>query len=341
MTHGAASTWQARLAVGATLVVDGGTGSELRRRGMRLHPQAWSALAALTDYDLLRAVHADYIAAGADVVIVNTFAATRFVLEAAGAAGELEKIVRRSVAAALEAREAAGRGDVAIAGSVSCLPPRFDVRAYPAAAQESAAYRELAELLAVAGVDLIALEMLQDDTHGARACEAVRGIGLPFWLGVSCREAAATGELVAYDFADRPLGRFVDALLGFAPSVVNVMHSPPSAVAPALAALRARFNGLLGAYPELGVRSEPGADSELGARTELGAASQLGAYPERGAGLASYAPAWRAAGARVLGGCCGTTPEDVAALSAALRGDGEIAVHLDRERDAEVDEHAQ
>jgi S-methylmethionine-dependent homocysteine/selenocysteine methylase len=205
----------------------------------------------------------------------------------------------------------------------------------------------------VAGVDLIALEMLQDDTHGARACEAVRGIGLPFWLGVSCREAAATGELVAYDFADRPLGRFVDALLGFAPSVVNVMHSPPSAVAPALAALRARFNGLLGASPdlgvrsepgadsELGVRSEPGADSELGARTELGAASQLGAYPERGAGLASYAPAWRAAGARVLGGCCGTTPEDVAALSAALRGDGEIAVHLDRERDAEVDEHAQ
>jgi homocysteine S-methyltransferase len=329
MTHGAASTWQARLAVGATLVVDGGTGSELRRRGMRLHPQAWSALAALTDYDLLRAVHADYIAAGADVVIVNTFAATRFVLEAAGAAGELEKIVRRSVAAAREAREAAGRGDVAIAGSVSCLPPRFDVRAYPAAAQESAAYRELAELLAVAGVDLIALEMLQDDTHGARACEAVRGIGLPFWLGVSCREAAATGELVAYDFADRPLGRFVDALLGFAPSVVNVMHSPPSAVAPALAALRARFNGLLGAYPELGVRSQRVADSRPGAR------------PERTAGLASYAPAWRAAGARVLGGCCGTTPEDVAALSAALRGDGEIAVHLDRERDAEVDEHAQ
>src|SRR5690606_24130835 len=60
--------WQARLAAGDTLVVDGGTGSELRRRGMQLHPQAWSALAALTHYDLLRAVHFDYIAAGADVV---------------------------------------------------------------------------------------------------------------------------------------------------------------------------------------------------------------------------------------------------------------------------------
>jgi homocysteine S-methyltransferase len=276
---------------------------------MRLHRYAWSALAALTDYDLLRAVHADYIAAGADVVIVNTFAAPRFVLEAAGAAGELEAIVRRSVAAAHEARDAAGRADLAIAGSVSCLPPRFDVRAYPSAADESAAYGELAELLAAAGVDLIALEMLQDETHAACACAAVRGVGLPFWAGVSCRAASGTGELVAYDFPERPLTDFVDALLEHAPSVVNVMHSPAPAVAPALAALRARFDGMLGAYPERGP-------------------------------LAPHAASWRASGARVLGGCCGTTPADVAALYAALRGNGEIAVHLDRIRDAEIDEHA-
>src|SRR5690606_29521385 len=212
-----------------TLVIDGGTGSELRRRGMPLHSHAWSALAALTHYDLLRSVHADYIAAGADVVIVNTFAATRFVLEAAGADDELEAIVRRSVAAAREARDAAGRGNVAIAGSVSCLPPRFDARAYPPADRESAAYRELAELLAAAGVDLIALEMLQDTTHGACACAAVRDVGLPFWLGVSVRNDSVTNDLVAYDFPERPFAGFVDALLEFSPSVVNVMHTPPAA----------------------------------------------------------------------------------------------------------------
>lgn len=284
---GTALDWRARLAAGATLVVDGGTGSELRRRGMPLHPHAWSALAALTHYELLSAVHFDYIAAGADVVIVNTFAATRFVLEAAGASDELEAIVRRSVAAAREARDAAGRADVAIAGSVSCLPPCFDVRAYPSAARESAAYRELAELLAEAGVDLIALEMLQDAAHGARACAAARAAGLPFWLGVSCREDPATGELVAYDFPERPLASFADALLEHSPDVVNVMHTPPAAVAPALAALRARFGGFLGAYPELAVPVE-------------------------------RAREWHAAGACVLGGCCGTTPADIAALRKAL-----------------------
>jgi S-methylmethionine-dependent homocysteine/selenocysteine methylase len=290
-TRGASTSatrgWQARLAAGETLVVDGGTGSELRRRGMPLHPNAWSAFAALTHYDLLRAVHLGYIAAGADVVIVNTFAATRFVLEAEGAADELEAIVRRSVAAAREARASAGRDEVAIAGSVSCLPPRFDVRAYPPAEREIAAYRELAELLAAAGVDLIALEMLQDAEHGARACAAVRDAGLPWWLGVSCREDAATGQLVAYDFPERPLASFVDALLEHSPSVVNVMHTPSAAVAPALDELRGRFAGLLGAYPE----------EEL--PVELAAL-------------------WQDAGARVLGGCCGTTPADIAALAAAL-----------------------
>lgn len=282
----AARSWRERLAAGETLVLDGGTGSELRRRGMPLDPHAWSALAALTHYDLLRTVHADYIAAGADVVIVNTFAATRFVLEAAGAGDELETVVRRSVAAAREARDAAGRAGIAIAGSVSCLPPRFDVRAYPSAAPESAAYRELAELLAEAGVDLIALEMLQDASHGARACAAVRDTGLPFWLGVSCRETAA-GELVAYDFPERPLASFVDALLDFSPAVVNVMHTPPSAVAPALAMLRARFSGRLGAYPETAVPVELARD-------------------------------WHARGACVLGGCCGTTPADIEALAGAV-----------------------
>ena len=76
-------TWRERLAAGRVLLVDGGTGSELRRRGFALDPCAWSAPAALTDFDLLRSIQSDYIAAGADVISTNTFAAARFVLEAA------------------------------------------------------------------------------------------------------------------------------------------------------------------------------------------------------------------------------------------------------------------
>jgi len=286
-------SWRQRLDAGRALLLDGGTGSELCRRGYSPHAGAWSAPASLSHFELLRRIHADFIDAGADLITTNTFAATRFVLDAAGLGERTAEIVRRAVAAAREARAASGR-DVAIAGSISCLPPRFDPRAYPDPRDERAAYRELAELLAAEGVDLIALEMLEDTEHAARACEAAREVGLPVWLGVSCR-LRADGALGAFDFPETPLAQVLDALLPFAPDAVNVMHTPADAVEPALAAVGARWHGPRGAYPEL----EDGT-------------------PTPPSELARLAPGWLAAGARVLGGCCGATPEHIRALRAAL-----------------------
>src|SRR5262247_2126866 len=183
------AAWQETLARGGTLVLDGGTGSELRRRGVPLDGVAWSALAPLTHYDLLRAIHTDYIAAGADVVTTSTFATTRFVLEAAGHGRDFAAINARAVAAAREARDESGR-EVGVAGSISCLPPGFDVHAYPDERTESEAYRELAETLANAGVDLLLLEMMQETRHAPLACAAARTVGLPVWLGMSCRARA-------------------------------------------------------------------------------------------------------------------------------------------------------
>ena len=294
--------WQDILARNGTLLVDGGTGSELRRRGVALDAAAWSGLAPLTHYELLRAIHSDYIAAGADVVTTNTFATARFVLAAAGRDAELTTINVRAVAAAREAREASGR-DVAIAGSISCLPPRFDVHAYPSERAESAAYRELAETLAEAGVDLLVLEMMQETRHAPLACAAARSVGLPFWLGVSCRHGAG-GALVGFDFPLVPLTTCLDALLPFAPAAVAVMHSPVAAVLPALAAIRERWPGPLGAYPEIG-DGDPANPHSVSAT-----------------GFAAHAREWHAAGARILGGCCGTTPDHIRALAARHAGNG-------------------
>jgi homocysteine S-methyltransferase len=312
------NTWRQKLAAGRVLLVDGGTGSELRRRGFALDARAWSAPAALTNFELLRSIQSDYIAAGADVISTNTFAAARFVLEAAGLGERTAEVVQRAVAAAREARDAAGR-DVAIAGSMSCLPPRFDPRGYPEPRGESDAYRELAERLAAEGVDLIALEMLEDAEHAARACEAARATGLPVWLGVSCR-LRDDGALVAFDFPETPLGRVLDAVLPFGPDAVNVMHSPPGAVAPAIRAIGARSRGVLGAYPELegGITgfakdgiTMPGGDS----MRSLARSTRATLSPSELAALASY---WIGAGARIVGGCCGATPSHVRALRAAI-----------------------
>ena len=293
----AQQAWQTVLSRGGTLVLDGATGSELRRRGMPLDPLVWSALAPLTHYELLRAIHSDYIAAGADVVTTSTFATTRFVLEAAGRSEDFAAVNARAVSAAREARDASGRA-VAIAGSISCLPPRFDVQAYPDENEESAAYLELAETLAEAGADLLLLEMMQETRHAPLACAAASTVGLPVWLGVSCRLGAG-GAVVGFDFPLVPLATMLDALLPYGPDAIAVMHSPVAAVAPALREIGARWRGPLGAYPEIGD----------------GTAATEGIAPEE---LAAQARDWVAGGARIIGGCCGTQPKHIGAL-AALR----------------------
>ncbi len=299
-------TWLRRLEAGRTLLLDGGTGTELRRRGIALSHVAWSALASLTQYDLLRSIHSDYIDAGADVITTNTFATTRFVLEAAGHRDDVVRVSNRAVAAAREAREMSGR-EVAIAGSISCLPPRFDVHAYPDESTERAAYLELAEVLAEAGVDLLALEMLQDARHAPLACEAARAVGLPVWLGVSCRLGAGA-RLVGVDVPLVPLAGCLEALLPFAPAAVNVMHSPAAAIEPALREVRARWPGPLGAYPEIGdgTAHEPHSVS-----------------PDN---LAAQACGWIASGAQIIGGCCGTTPEHIRAMAKLSRSVRPVAI---------------
>ena len=203
----------------------------------------------------------------------------------------------RAVAAAREARDASGR-DVAIAGSISCLPPRFDAHAYPDESAESAAYLELAETLAEAGADLLLLEMMQETRHAPLACAAANAVGLPVWLGVSCRSGAG-GVLVGFDFPLVPLAATLDALLPFAWDAVAVMHTPVAAVGPALREIGARRRGLLGAYPTIGD----------------GGPTAHAATP---AELAAQARGWIADGARIIGGCCGTEPAHIRAL-AALR----------------------
>lgn len=282
--------WLARLRGGGIVLIDGGTGGELARRGVGMSPLVWSGLAARDSASTLRAVHADFVRAGAEVVTTNTFGTTRFVLERAGLGGEFAAINRRAVAAAVSAREAAAGRPIAIAGSMSCLPPGFDAAAYPPAAVERDAYLELALLLAEAGVDAIALEMIQDAEHGRLAMAAALETGLPVWLGISARRA--DGRLVAYDYPERRIEPVLEALAVLGPAVVNVMHTPVEAVDAALACVKRHWRGPIGVYPEL----------------------ERGVPPET---LVEHAVRWVRSGARLLGGCCGAGPDHVAALAAA------------------------
>lgn len=279
---------------GRVFLLDGGTGSELRRRGVPLSATAWSGLAALYHGAVLRDIHLDFLRAGADGIIANTFGGARYLLDAAGAGTAFERINRRAVALAREARAAAGAAaaDTLLLGSLSNLPP-MDGSGYPPPAREAADLRELALLLADAGVDALALEMIQDPRHGERALAAALETGLPVWLGVSARlEPTGVG---CFDDPAAPLAAVLDALLPMRPDAVAIMHTPLDAVLPALTLLRERWNGTFGVYPEL--------PYESGARTPS---------PDE---LRRCAQRWIASGATLIGGSCGTTPVHIRALA--------------------------
>jgi homocysteine S-methyltransferase len=297
------TTWQSRLRADEPVLLDGGTGSELQRRGVAMNRDAWSGVAAYRHKDLLREIHADYIRAGAEIITTNTFGSSRFVLEAAGAGDEFRKINRLTIEAAMEARDLAAQEPVAIAGSISCLPPRLDVTAYPDEQTERDAYRELADTLAESGVDLIALEMMEDTHHARMAADAALSVGLPVWLGVSCRLAEDGATLVGFDFPDTALSEPLDALLPLDISVVNIMHTDPEAVAQALREVKLRWSGPVGVYPELGDFSAPNWNfSNLITPAEF----------------VESVIQWVRQGPRILGGCCGTTPDHIRALPDAL-----------------------
>jgi S-methylmethionine-dependent homocysteine/selenocysteine methylase len=154
-------------------------------------------------------------------------------------------------------------------------------------------------------VDLIALEMLEDTTHAPLAMRAALETGLPVWLGVSCRRV--DGRLVRFSesSAEVLLADILDVLVPMGPDVVTIMHSEVDAVSEALAMVRARWTGPVGVYPESGYFTKPNWNFVDVISPE---------------DLAREARGWIDAGARIVGGCCGTGPDHIRALRRALDG---------------------
>lgn len=152
-----------RLDDGEIVVLDGGTGTELERHGVPMDSVAWSGAAIHTHPEVVRQVHEDYIQAGADIVITNTFATCRHSLEGAGLGDLVADINTRSVSLVNEAINAAEVDrPIYVAGAISTFMPRNNEEFMPSLGVAKANYREQAELLAEAGVDLILMEMMVD-----------------------------------------------------------------------------------------------------------------------------------------------------------------------------------
>jgi homocysteine S-methyltransferase len=294
-----------RLDDGEIVILDGATGTELQRRGVAMDPAAWCGPVSLHNEGLLSEIHADYIAAGAEVITANTFASSRLMLSPAGFGDQVEEINRRAVEAALRARDMSPNADeVIVAGSLSHMVPVargtdvVDPSKVPDEVVMSDAFHELARILARAGCELIILEMMYHPTRIRLALEAAQATGLPIWFGISVRRGA-DGRVVSFHQAeDMPLDEVTSLLPATGVDAAGIMHSGADLVAEALTSVRAHFDGPLMAYPDSGYFEMP--DWRF---VDI-------IPPDR---LETFCRDWMASGVRVIGGCCGLTVEHVEA----------------------------
>lgn len=293
---------RARLAEGEVVVIDGGMGTELQARGVRMDDVAWCATANLEAPEVVQEVHEDYIRAGADVIIANTFSAARRPLAAAGLGERVEEVNRGAVEAAVAARDRVADRPVAIAGSISSMVAYEDWgRPGGDPAELLEIYREQAAILAEVGVDLIALEMMQSPRLHRPAVEAAAETGLPVWLGLSAGHATA-GKVPTWSHPEIAFDEAVAALTEPGVDVVHVMHTQVEDVDAALDVVFNGWTGPVGAYPCSGDFEPP--------HWTFG-----GVSPEA---LAAEAKRWVARGVQVVGGCCGTRPDHIRALKDEL-----------------------
>ena len=297
---------------GGIVVLDGGTGTELQKRGAEMDPAAWCGPATLENEKLLIEIHGDYIRAGADVITANTYASSRLMLFPAGYGDRVEEINRRAVEAALAAREAASAGrNVLVAGSLSHMVPvvkgdrKTDPAMVPSDAEAADAFAELAGILKASGVDLIILEMMYHPGRTRLAVGAALATGLPVWFGLSARRAQ-DGRILSYDQSqDMPVDDIARLIPASRVDVAGCMHTGPDITGEALEAVRRHFAGPLMAYPDGGYFEMPDwlfVDVVTPARLE------------------EFYRDWIAAGVQVIGGCCGLTGEHIEAAARVRDG---------------------
>ncbi len=290
-----------RLRLERPILLDGATGTELEHRGVYTGLPLWSTHALLDSADAVREIHADYARAGAEVITANTFRTQHRVLRVSEATRDDPNAdVRLTDLAVRLAREAIDdAGSTAfVAGSA---PPLEDCYAPERVADEVALQSEHARHagnLTAAGVDLILVETMNTIREARAAARAVHALDCPMVVSFVCWD----GDCL---LSGEPLAEAVSAVAEFAPIAVAVNCLPPSNVERCWATLRASGRPT-GVYANLG---EPESETGFTRRESCG--------PEDFA--LRMAPLIET-GARLIGGCCGTTPAHIAALAAELRG---------------------
>lgn len=295
---------QLLLPEGRPALLDGGMGRELRMRGVPISDTIWSASALLTAKDVVLQVHKDYIAAGADIITMNSYGVIREDLKLEGIEDRFAELNRLAGKLAIQASRSAEE-PVAVAASLPPLRGSYRPDLVGSFDELVPLYREQAELLEPY-CDLFLCETMSSGDEALAAATAACAFGKPVWVSWTLHEDRSgrlrSGETVAA--AARMIAHL--PVSGF---LANCCA--PEAIGAAMPQLAALGKGVAGGYansfrpvPEdWELDGDKPGDGLLALRDDLD--------PEA---YAAHGKAWLGDGARVVGGCCGTGPAHIARL---------------------------
>ena len=293
-------SFRKRLARPSPILLDGATGTELDRRGVDMPAPLWSTAALLHMPEIVQQVHADYVAAGAEVVTANTFRTHARSLVAAGLADRAAVLTQRAVAIA----RAAADGHAWVAGSQAPLEDCYSPELVPDDDTLRREHTQMAHNLAAAAVDLILVETHNTIREAVAATQAATATGLPTLVSFVCR---ADGRLLSGE----TIAAAAQAVLRFNPDGLLINCGPAPTLHAPLAALHATAPKVaFGAYGNTSIQNSDASWTDTDATDP--------------ATYTRYTQQWVALGATFIGGCCGTTPAHIRHLKDTLHPKGAL-----------------
>ena len=290
-------------------LIDGGLGQELYRRHQRAAHPLWSIRVMQERPELVEAVHREFIEAGAEILTLNTYAATPERLARDGDISLLETLHAQAYALADAARAASGSSGeaVRIAG---CLPPLVGSY-HPEATPDDATCRKSYERIVQAQpkVDLFICETMSSLREGVLAAEAGLCSGRPVLLSFTVSDQLDKAVLRSGEPVDEVVAAVKD--LPLAGLLLNC--STPEAIDLALPSLKTSghpFGAYANGFTSINALHPGGTVDALLPRQDLG--------PEA---FAKWAMRWVDAGASYIGGCCEVSPAHIAMLNNHLRAE--------------------
>jgi homocysteine S-methyltransferase len=277
------------------VLFDGAMGTMLYSKGVFIN-QCYDELNARSP-DLVRAVHQAYVRAGAEAVETNSFGANRFKLAQYGLESQVKELNKR---AAELAREAVADAPVLVAGAVGPLGVRLEPYGPTSVDEARAAFREQMAGLLAGGVDAFILETFADLLEIQQAIAAAREVDAT--VPVIAQVTVGTDLLTPFGATPEDVARALDR---WGADVVGLNCSVgPQTILEAIERMAAVTRRKLSAMPNAGMPRE------------VGGRHMYMASPEY---MASYARHLIQAGAKVVGGCCGTTPDHIKAMVEGVR----------------------